>query len=203
MMRILYPILTLLLAIFLAACSDDEERPVFGSGAWEFRSLGLFGGDPCTTPGPIVLSGEHGEDRNGKVFIARCRGTERSDGDLGLHLQLDDQDGSRIELRLILPSDELPEEGEASITPISCPSGFSFDARNQPYEAACLVDPDDLDGSGGECIINDVVVNRDTASISIRFHCDAVGDFGSTSVCNIGGTGSGDAVLSFDSCEGL
>lgn len=198
-MRILLTLLTLTL---LAGCSD-EEQPVFGSGAWEFRGLGLLSEDVCTTPGAIVMSGEHGEDRDGKTFLARCRATTRSDGDLGLHLQLDNQNGDRIELRLILPDEALPSEGEASITPSSCPGSMSFEARRQLYQAACLVDPAELDGDGGECIINDVVVNRDTASVMVRFRCDAVSDSSSFSVCNIGGAGSGDAVLSFDECEGL
>lgn len=198
-MRTLFTLLTIVL---LAACAD-EQRPVFGSGAWEFRGLGLNAETPCTSPGPIVMSGEHGEDRDGKVFLARCRATDRADGDLGLHLQLDNQNGDRIELRLILPGDQLPEEGEASITPATCPGGFSFEARRQIYEAACILDPADLDGTGGECIINDVLVDRDTSSVSVRFRCDAISDSGFSSVCDIGGAGSGDAVLSFDECEGL
>lgn len=199
MMRVLFTLLTLSL---LAACTE-EQTPVFGSGAWEFRSLGLLMDDPCTTPGPIVMSGENGEERDNKTFIARCRGTTRADGDLGLHLQLDNQNGERIELRLVLPSDAIPREGEASVAPSSCPGSMSFDARGQIYEATCHLESEDLDGAGGECIIHDVLVNRDNSSVIVRFQCDAVSDALSTSVCNIVGAGSSDAVLSFEGCEGL
>jgi hypothetical protein len=192
-----FAILTLCALFF--GCSD-ESRPVFGTGAWRFSDISAISNMCSELDSNRIITGEHGDETpEGGTLIVQCSAIELGSGALSIRLVLDGQAGDSIDIRdLRIAAEDASSSGLVETVPTQCES-ILFEIDEAQYQAVCTTAAPEE----GECQLLGATLDRSASSVSLEFACHAVPNSGGSSICEVGGAGSPNAVLSFDGCSGL